>query len=172
MAGQTRNFQIGKTGRLLLSAASGKLDLSYFGPPSHALFLVLREDQQNGSSLVPYAQGLEGSTVFLPLPVNKIYSFAQQQRFRRVWDGYQWSERSKECPELRTAITDAGLHMHLNTTASERIGLVVYVKDMAENSGWGRLLGCSDPSVSPGTGGASQRANNYFLPTPVSLRIS
>jgi hypothetical protein len=149
---QTREFQVGKAGRLLLGAAPGKLDISYIGPPSHAVFLVLSDNPEIGSGIVPYGQGFEGSTVFLPLLANKIYFLLNNQRFRRIWNGYQWSQRSTECPELRSEVNGVGLHIHLNTAAFERLGLVLYVKDISDNHGWGRLLGSCDPSAPPGIG--------------------
>ncbi|MBV9036154.1 MAG: hypothetical protein JO182_16830, partial [Acidobacteriaceae bacterium] len=149
---QTTEFQIGETGRLLLRAEPGKLDINYLGSRFHAIFLALSEDGQRGSSIVPYAQGLEGSTVFLPLPANRIYFFVNGHRFRRVFDGYGWSERSGECPELRTEVSDKGLRLRVDLPTSKRFGLVVYVKDIADNHGWGRLLGSCDGSVSPGIG--------------------
>ena len=134
------------------SAAFGRLDVTYSGPRSHSVFLALSDMGGSGSSLVPYARGFEGSTVFLPLRVNRIYFLVDGQRFRRTWDGYQWSERSTDCPELQTEVTDAGLRMQLNTAVSERLGLVVYIKDIADNSGWGRLLESCDPSAPSGIG--------------------
>jgi glycosidase len=101
---------------------------------------------------VPYAQGFEGSTVFLPFRANRIYFLVDGQRFRRTWDGYQWSERIAECSELQTEASDTGLHIQLQATVSERLGLVVYVKDISENFGWGRMLESCDPSVLPGDG--------------------
>ena len=135
-----------------LSAVPGRLDIVYSGPKSHTVFLALSDAGAEGSCIVPYAQGFEGSSIFLPLRVNRIYFVTNGQKFRRTWNGYQWSERSTECPKLQTETTDIGLQVQLNTALSERLGLVVYVKDISENAGWGRLVESCDPSAPSGIG--------------------
>jgi glycosidase len=145
-------FMAESQSRLVLSAASGKVEAAYFGPPSHAVFLVLSDMGPNGSSIVPYAQGFEGSTVFLPILADRIYFFANGQRFRRDWDGYRWSERTTECPELDVEITEKSLRLRVNTNGDKRLGIVLYVKDVAYNNGWGRLLESCDPNTPSGIG--------------------
>lgn len=139
-------------GRLWLRAASGKVEATYYGPLSHAVFLVLSGMGQHGSSIVPYAQGFEGSTVLLPMPAHRIYFCINGQRFQRTWDGYWWGERTGECPEFEVEAAERSLHLQVNTSNYGRLGLVLYVKDMADNDGWGRLLESCDPSTPSGVG--------------------
>jgi len=64
--------------------------------PGHALYFAGWTSRLGGCAVVPFQQGAEGSTVFLPYRVHRIYAVrigedGQPVLWRRQWDGSQWS---------------------------------------------------------------------------------
>ncbi len=121
-------------------------------------FAALRTGLTIGSAVVPFAQGAEGSTVFLPFNADLLLcaeTGAQEARgFVRRWDGWRWGEREQT---EGLAVNAANNEIHFRISGSllgeaDTIDLVVYAKDPTSNDGWGWLWGCSDPTVEGGIG--------------------
>ena len=156
-------LQTATGGEVLLSCSTGGLEATYMGSPEHAIFLAIGDLPGpspagsagiTGSSIIPYAQGFEGSTVFLPFPARKLYCVAGEQAWSRSWTPFQWSDRSFDCPELQIASSAPGRRVITLTwdLSASPLSVAIYVKDPHENGGWGSLVGCCDSSVPPAWG--------------------
>src|SRR5438309_7416536 len=135
-------FRIGSAGEVTVDWRSECLEVTYSGSASHALYVALDDREGMGSPIVPFGQGWEGSTVFLPFSAKSIVYVKDGVVYHRSWRNYSWSERSA-APHAQYSLGSVlSPHMlSLRTAASGRLGLVAYVKDLRENSGWGSRLG-------------------------------
>jgi len=122
------------------------------------VFVAFGTHRDIGAAILPFAQGFEGSTVFLPFKCDLILSAAISPRqlacFARSWEHWKWSERrlTREFEVTRSA---SGLVFRIPRAMlgpAEEVDFVAYAKDPAANNGWGWFYGCSDSSVTSGIG--------------------
>ncbi len=145
------------------SLAGGALTIRFsaaqINAPGRTLFAAVNDDNREGSAVVPFANGAEGSTVFLPFRAAKllVYSIAPGGACGqfRLWDRTMWSGTTcvpdgcrvvllKDCVELT---------IPLNCLRDSRnITFTAYAKAMDENDGWGRMLPFDEAGVEEGTG--------------------
>ncbi len=121
------------------------------------VFLALRKGTAIGSAVLPFQRETEGSTVFLPFKPDTLISAVAKdgsEVSERVWNNWKWSEphntRAVSVSAAGDILTFRIPRSYLGDAAT--IDCVVYVKDMSENDGWGRLVGGSDPDLTEGTG--------------------
>ena len=121
-------------------------------------FIALGTHRDIGAAVLPFAQGFEGSTVFLPFKCDLLLSAAisdgQLVCFARTWEHWKWSERQLtrelEVTQLEGTITFR-IPRAILGPATE-LDFAMYAKDPMANDGWGWFFGCSDRSVAAGIG--------------------
>jgi glycosidase len=147
---------------ITVALSEGELFFRYRPPaPSENalnICVALGTQRQIGAAILPFAQHLEGSTVFLSFKSDLLLSVevraGQIVCFLRRWERWRWSEReqtqafgvTRENDEFIFRVPRAVLNDALN------VDFVIYAKDPAANDGWGWLWGCSDLSVRAGIG--------------------
>ena len=121
-------------------------------------FTAIRTGCEIGSAIVPFAQGAEGSTVFLPFNAHLLLcaeTGAHEARgFVRRWEEWRWSEREQIDACAVTTANDE-IQFRVSRTLlgeADTIDFVLYAKDPTANDGWGWLWGSSDPTVEGGIG--------------------
>ncbi len=155
-------LQTADGGQVKLSCSTYQLKVTCSGVPGHALYVALKGSNDTaspvsgvaGSSIVPYGQGFEGSTVFLPFDADVLYWVQGGQCWKRPWSPLQWMDRSSDCPELNFIETSENqFELSVNSTQpASRYSIAIYLKNLRENNGWGSLIGSCDPSLPPGWG--------------------
>jgi glycosidase len=145
-------------------AGDGSLRLELGSPaldgPGRRVFLAIEGACGAGSSIIPFGPGTEGSTVFLPFGASHLFSVVNGSAGGvatvRSWRGTEWGPWSDAASQVsasfsrdRCALTLAGLG------DSDGIGFQLYVKDLGQNDGWGRLEAAADPALQPGLGDQS-----------------
>lgn len=130
------------------------------GPSSNSLnlYAALGTHQEIGAAVLPFAQHVEGSTVFLPFKCDLLLSIevkaGQIACFLRRWERCQWSDR--EQTRAFEAIEENGEFLFRIPRPllghAKKIDFAVYAKDPSANQGWGWFWGCSDRSVASGMG--------------------
>jgi len=143
---------------LKLTPQDTHLHLNFSAPaidqPGHRLFLAI--ESATGSSLVPYARGLEGSTVFLPFAAGQLFSIVNSSTgtsiTSRTWRGTEWSAWSDAAAQLAGTFSKDHCSLTIPRPASPAFGLALYAKDLTQNDGWGRLYAAADPSFRSGLG--------------------
>jgi glycosidase len=149
--------------RITISLADGTLTLEYeltgIHAPNNGIYAALRTDTADGSFVLPFGAGFEGSTVFLPFPANYLAmvktSVAGDERHLRVWNATQWSERYEAVREFSEEIAQdrCTITIPLAELGNPRkITLAIWARDLRQNDGWGKFFGCNDPAVLAGTG--------------------
>jgi len=139
----------------------GFLELTYLGEGvggNTAVYAAFDTTPEGGSYVIPFGQGFEGSTVFVPLQADRVV-FAkrdgeQLKVFERTWTGFAWSDRSED-PMGRLAEAVPGgirLRIYRPDLGKGPVGISTWLRDLSVNDGWGHLWGCTDPAVAPGTG--------------------
>jgi len=157
------------TTRLLFDAQRRTLRITCEAPgleqPGRAVFVALNTDPTVGAAVVPFRQDGEGSTVFLPFRANLLY-------FTRTFPGGRaklmrtcrttiWSSPMDVAAEFTADAQPDSIELDLSLDAlgsPERLSVAVYVKDVAANNGWGRMLAAADGSSRSGFGDQYVRA--------------
>ena len=117
--------------------------------PGRALFVALDTDPLNGCAVVPYAQHLEGSTVFLPFRADRIYAArigddGNPSLWWRKWEHAKWSERG-ECSDFKAEVSEGKIALLLKRQSlgaelfADAKG-TAWAKDTHGNFGWGEML--------------------------------
>jgi glycosidase len=130
------------------------------GPIENAqnIFVALGTHQQMGAAVLPFAQDVEGSTVFLPFRCDLLLSASLSSDeivcFIRRWKQWRWSDREKTQVFAVTRLNGEFVFRIPRAIlgAAASIDFVIYSKDPAANDGWGWLWGCSDRTVDGGIG--------------------
>lgn len=141
-----------------LSCSTQSFRLTYDGPADRTVYVALKEDvelpdEPVGSCIVPYAPGFEGSGVFLPFNADRIYGVRGDEVWKRVWSPLAWSQRVLQCPEVSVQTTSGLRTIEVKRSSpGSRTSIAVYVKDIAQNDGWGEFLGSCDAAVTTGSG--------------------
>ena len=124
----------------------------------HNFFVAMRAGRAIGSAVVPFAQGNEGSTVFLPFNADLLLCAEtgehESRGFIRRWEEWRWSEREQiDTFALPTTIDEIQFRIPRSLLGpATTIDFVLYAKDPRANDGWGWFWGCSDRSVDGGIG--------------------
>ena len=125
----------------------------------HVVYVALGTGPLNGSAVVPFQQGAEGSTVFLPFRADHLY-FAESTGAgpivrRRIFAETMWSGHLPASAECVAAVEAGVVQISIGMrdfTAGTPLAVAVYAKDLRENDGWGRMLGAFDGSAGAGLG--------------------
>ena len=116
-----------------------------------AIFAALGTHHEIGSAVVPFQQGQEGSTVFLPFKADLIVSVKSGSNLKRKWERWKWSEASPFNPEAKIDNHSVTLRIPRSELGqASAIDCAVYAKDLSHNDGWGRIFGASDAATEPG----------------------
>ena len=149
---------------ITFSLADDVLQIHYSAPAPVALdlkrtiFIAMDLGDSEGSAVLPFAEKLEGSTVFLPFRANRFYALPTgakaDKEWRRTWEKWKWSDRLDTSRELvaQGAANKLMVRFPIEELGTAgKIKVVIYSKDFTQES-WGRLFGCNDPAVYGGTG--------------------
>jgi glycosidase len=127
-------------------------------PETLDLWLAFATHREIGSTVVPFGQHAEGSTVFLPFNADRLlgvrFRGAGITRLIRRWERWRWSE-PEQTDAFEMTERKRGFSFHIPTQlvmSARTTELIVYAKDPAANDGWGWLWGCSDQTVQSGIG--------------------
>ena len=111
-----------------------------------------------GSSVIPYTEALEGSTVFLPFSADRVFALPLNHEVRkpwsRKWSDWKWSEPVEVEKGLAATVSFGRCKLRLpieTLGVREKVNLVIYSKDFTTEKR-GRLIECSDPVVVAGEG--------------------
>ena len=147
----------------IMVAASGSEILFRYHPPQPSnnainIYLALGTHREIGAAVLPFAQHLEGSTVFLPFKSDLLLSVEVRaggiDRFVRRWERWCWSER-EQTGDFEVTSESGEFIFRIPRAILGKTGtldLALYAKDPAANNGWGWFWGCSDRSVASGIG--------------------
>ena len=122
------------------------------------IFVAFGTRRQIGAAILPFAQYLEGSTVFLPFKSDLLLSAevraGEIDCFMRGWERWRWSER-KQTRDFEVTVENGEFIFRIPFALlgeARKLDFVTYAKDPAANNGWGWFWGCSDRSVDAGIG--------------------
>jgi glycosidase len=134
--------------------------------PGHRFFLALESPDGHGSAILPYGRGLEGSTTFLPFPATHLFSIVNTgngpQITCRAWRISEWGPWKDASTQLSGAYGPGKLTFTLSLPGP--FGFALYIKDLTQNDGWGRLHGISDPATAAGYGDQFIAGYNRLTP--------
>ncbi len=163
-AASTQTLDGADGAKIKLSVAEQALRIEYSVPGPAApewertIFIALDLGGSEGSAVLPFAEKLEGSTVFLPFRANRFYALQagtkSDKEWRRSFEAWTWSDGADTSKELVVQFNpyDAIVELPLEDLGTAgKIKLVVYSKDFAKNP-WGRLFGASDVAARGGDG--------------------
>ncbi|MHA3770092.1 alpha-amylase family glycosyl hydrolase [Verrucomicrobiota bacterium sgz303538] len=114
--------------------------------PGRTLFVALGIDPAVGSAVVPFAQGREGSTVFLPFRADRIFLSRATANgvtsLSRTWNKTLWSEphEAGSTIEATSSPDDQRLRIPISELGARQFKVVAYLKDLSQNDGWGAML--------------------------------
>jgi glycosidase len=144
-------------------AVSARVLVLRYRPPapcenSPTIHVALGTRRQIGAAVLPFSQHLEGSTVFLPFKCDLFLSAEVRAGeivcFLRRWERWRWSNR--EQTEDFDATEENGEFLFRIPRPLlgdvQKIDFAIYAKDPSANGGWGWFWGCSDRSVTSGSG--------------------
>ena len=135
-----------------------RYQLPELGAKTVNVFVALGTHREIGAAVLPFAQGFEGSTVFLPFKCDLILSAAirpgQILCFARIWERWKWNERelTREFKVTLSATDTVFRIPRAILGTAEEVDFAMYAKHPETNDGWGWFLGCSDPFVASGIG--------------------
>jgi glycosidase len=116
------------------------------------VFIALDSDPARGTRIAPFSRGEEGSTVFLPVPIERLVVASPAKQTVRTHGPWSWSG-AEPLAAPPTAWQPGSVVVRLPAPSQGAVvRAVAWAKDLAANDGWGRLAGASDPSVEPGEG--------------------
>ena len=122
-----------------------------------ALYIAI--GARDGSIIVPFEKGIEGSTVFLPFKAGTIIAAVPDgtgySTTIRRWNKTQWGPR-EAAPAGIAASGDAET-TSLTVPAdilggASKFNLLAWTKDIQADGGWGLFTGCIDPHAPLGAG--------------------
>src|SRR5438270_13789912 len=105
------------------------------------LYIALGTHRQVGAAVLPFSQGFEGSTVFLPFKGDLLLSAevraGQIGCFIRKWERWQWSERA-ETRDFEATIGNGEVILRVPRGllgGAGKVDCVIYAKDPTANNG-------------------------------------
>jgi glycosidase len=160
-AGETLHTQTvpGSDGaKITLSVSQTDVVIAYRAPDftadKNTVYIALGTHRQIGSAVVPFQRNHEGSTVFLPFKADWLVYAGRGSCLERKWEKWKWND-AKSSTDNQAKVEQGSGEIHIPRSqlgAAKTVDCVVYAKDLSDNNGWGKFLGCSDPGVEPGTG--------------------
>ena len=133
------------------------------------LFVTVGSHQEIGSSVIPFSEKREGSTVFVPFKADRLFAFRIDGTIptasRREWRDWKWQD---EQPASGCTVKPAEKNWTLSIPVSELgpgpvVDVTIHGKDFGSES-WGRFFGCNDSGVEPGGG-------DKYIPTYLELDL-
>ncbi len=111
----------------------------------HCVYVAVGAPGHVGSAVVPFGQGLEGSTLFLPFRATQLFLFhlteSGVQCTTRHFIQTVWGTARPSTATATVSIDCFQLQIPLEEIPeSTRIQMVIYAKDLRANDGWGRLI--------------------------------
>lgn len=147
-----------------ITVAASEIELLFrYRPPAPSenaldICVALGTHRQIGAAILPFAQHVEGSTVFLPFKCDLLLSAevrtGQIVCFLRRWERWRWSDR-EQTRDFEVTVTNGELIFRIPLDILGQVrkfDFAIYAKDPAANNGWGWFWGCSDRSVASGLG--------------------
>src|SRR5882724_2951650 len=145
---------------IALSMSDFDLLIEYRAPDfvadGYTVFIALATHREIGSAVVPFQREREGSTVFLSFNADLlIYAKSQAESalcMERRWENWKWSDAAIST-QNHLKIDNRTVAFQLPRTqfgAAKTINCAIYAKDLSQNNGWGRFLGCNDRTVETG----------------------
>jgi glycosidase len=124
------------------------------------LFIALRAGTGPGSTVIPFGENFEGSTVFLPFHANRFFLVQWKENsattFQRTWENWRWNEAAEVPADIAAATIEGSsciVALPLSPFgAGSKISVVVFAKDFTCGQSWGWFFGCSDATVAAGHG--------------------
>ena len=163
-AAVTQTVEGAEGAKIKLSVTEEALRIEYSVPAPAApewertIFIALDLGGSEGSAVLPFAEKLEGSTVFLPFRANRFYALQagtkSDKEWRRTFERWKWGEAADTSKELVVQFNpyDSVVELPLEDLGTAgKIKLVVYSKEFAKNP-WGRFFGASDVAARGGDG--------------------
>ena len=136
-----------------------------------SLLIVATSSGPSGAGLVPFAQNKTGSTLFLPFQADRILLIrpADEPRISlRTFNGFGLAPETANPAEVTLAKgKDSGWELRIPRTWAATNGtlrVAAALKDLAANSGWGRVVDSTDPYLSPGE---NDRYLTHYLAFPL-----
>ena len=127
--------------------------------PDQAIFVALGTKPGAGSPLLPGAQGKTGSAVWLPFSADLLLvanrRSDRQDNFVQRWEGTRWGPLQAAGDDFAVSSEPAQVLLRVPgklTGSGPVLDIVVYLKDLAVDEGWGRLYGAIDATAPSGTG--------------------
>jgi glycosidase len=122
----------------------------------YTLFVAIGNAAQFGSTVIPFQREVEGSTVFLPFQADWLVCAKSRANgcHERRWKNWKWTEAAL-AGDTNLKIDNSAITLSLSRSRFEnatKINCAIYAKDMSQNYGWGKFLGCNDAAVEPGIG--------------------
>lgn len=118
-----------------------------------AVYAALGTHRDIGSAVIPFQQGQEGSTVFLPFKADRLVCAKSARSYERKWEQWKWSPSSD--PTIKTNFDNGVVTFRISRSEfgqTKTIDCAVYAKDLPQNDGWGKLFGSIDSATEPGIG--------------------
>jgi glycosidase len=147
-----------------ITVAASEIELLFrYRPPAPSenaldICVALGTHRQIGAAILPFAQHVEGSTVFLPFKCDLLLSAevrtGQIVCFLRRWERWRWSDR-EQTRDFEVTVANGELIFRIPLAILGQVrkfDFAIYAKDPAANNGWGWFWGCSDRSVASGLG--------------------
>ncbi|MEX1045649.1 MAG: alpha-amylase family glycosyl hydrolase [Chthoniobacterales bacterium] len=149
--------------RYRLTKTADGLDILIVGAgvdrPEQAIFVAMGRQAGVGSSLLPPAPGEDGAAVWLPFAAEILLTARStasgEEKTIRRWQQTQWGPREKAGEAFSVDVEPAQVLLRIPDKLpgqTDRLDLVVYLKDMATDDGMGRLYGAIDPMTLSGPG--------------------
>lgn len=130
--------------------------------PGHAIYAALDTDRFRGSAVLPFGQGNEGSTVFLPFRADTwCWAALGENGLRKCSRTHletMWGEPCWEDPSFEVSVSALGWRLRLPRALlgpAQCVGVVIYEKDLTGNGGWGRMLASEPFGIREGIGDQS-----------------
>ncbi len=127
--------------------------------PDQAIFVALGTKPGAGSPLLPGAQGKTGSAVWLPFSADLLLvanrRTDRQDNYLRRWEETRWGPLQAAEDDFTVSSEPAQVLIHVPgklVGSGPVMEIVIYLKDLAVDEGWGRLYGAIDATAASGTG--------------------
>jgi glycosidase len=141
------------------------LHLDYTAPgidlPGRRIFIPIEaptavDCAPDGSYIVPFGQGIEGSTTFLPFPAGWLFSITSNSTpIFRTWRETEWGPWQDATSHLSISLSKDRCQATLSLAflpTPETVGLTIYSKDLTANNSWGHLFAIADIAAEGGWG--------------------
>lgn len=157
-----------------ISLTKTDLQIEYSAPAANAstaVFVALGTHHEIGSAVVPFQREQEGSTVFLPFKADLLLcaklGVEPAECRERKWAHWKWNDAAASATN-HVKIDGAKAIFQLprsQLSNAPTIDCAIYAKDLSENNGWGKLFGCSDPSV-------ESKIGDQYIPQYLELNLA